>query len=126
MEDYCLFILTDKNSEQSTTLLPPRNVTHVQVDSTAPEIPNRIFRDCSQLCQVLFVERPHNENEEAQLQHPHSLFIGQRAFDTCILLQEVSIPSFVTVIGDLAFNNCRMLAKVKLSEGLKILEGSTF
>ncbi|CAJ1968141.1 unnamed protein product [Cylindrotheca closterium] len=127
MKGHCLFILTSKNSKQSTTTLPPRNVTHVQVDCCATEIPNRIFRDCTQLCQVLFAERPQNKDKQQQeQQHPQWFGIGHRAFDTCILLQEVSIPSFVTIIGNLAFGDCRMLTTVKLSEGLKVLEGSSF
>ncbi|KAL3929811.1 MAG: hypothetical protein SGBAC_012048 [Bacillariaceae sp.] len=128
MMDLCLFVLTSKCSEQNK--LPPRDVTHVQVEASATEIPTRIFRDCTKLRQVLFVERPplsqHPKKEEKQQSHPQPFVIGQRTFDTCILLQEVSIPSFVTVIGELAFGDCRMLAKVKLSEGLRVLEGSTF
>lgn len=52
--------------------------------------------------------------------------IGVKAFEKCISLKMISIPSSVKHIGDSAFSNCKSLEQVVLSEGLEAIEDGAF
>lgn len=52
--------------------------------------------------------------------------IGTMAFYRNDYLQELVIPSSVTVVEAMAFAQCRQLRKVSFSEGLKVLEQGAF
>ena len=49
-----------------------------------------------------------------------------RNFKGCSALREVSIPSSVKTIGQMAFAGCSSLACVELHEGLEIILGGAF
>ena len=52
--------------------------------------------------------------------------IGHEAFAMCIALEEISIPSTVTSIGDTAFLECYKLTEITLPQGLTKLENGAF
>ena len=52
--------------------------------------------------------------------------IGSNAFNNCISLKSITIPSNVTEIYDGAFANCTALSDVTLSKNLEYIDDSTF
>ena len=52
--------------------------------------------------------------------------IGDRAFEHCDNLKDVTIPGSVRTIGEGAFENCNRLKKVSIPEGVKTLEYCAF
>ena len=52
--------------------------------------------------------------------------LGTKAFEGCIKMKEVTIPSTVKTIGEYAFSNCRELKKVSLNEGLENIANGAF
>ncbi|EJK75508.1 hypothetical protein THAOC_02765, partial [Thalassiosira oceanica] len=101
-------------------------ITRVRIGPQVKDIPDGTFKGCINLTEVQF--------DEGSLE-----VIGECAFCDCkalqevaILasvtksLQEVAIPSSVFTLGVCAFEGCSKLAKVKLHEGLEIIEDSAF
>lgn len=52
--------------------------------------------------------------------------IGDRAFENCGKLSDVSIPDTLTVLGSYAFSKCTSLKSVKIPQGLKTVGDFTF
>lgn len=52
--------------------------------------------------------------------------IGSFAFNNCIALQEIKIPSKVTSLGDYSFNGCTSLERVYLTRNIKTIGDSAF
>ena len=58
---------------------------------------------------------------------PNSItMIGDFAFQNCKLLSSVEIPSSVVTVGTNAFNDCSKLNNVKLNDGLKTIGKAAF
>lgn len=52
--------------------------------------------------------------------------IGERAFEWCDCLEEISIPGSIKTISDSAFENCRALTKITISDGVESIETEAF
>ena len=52
--------------------------------------------------------------------------IGDSAFDGCSALTQITIPDGVTSLGNKIFNNCSALAQVVLPDGIEQIGNSTF
>ena len=87
-------------------------ITRVRVGPHVKDIPSKAFKGCTNLVQVQFYEGLE--------------VIGDQAFRDCKALQEVTIPSSVTMLGGWAFQGCINLAKVQFNEGLQIIEHNAF
>ena len=82
----------------------PMDVTHVRVDPSVTDIPQRAFDD-------------HRKLEAVEL--PEGLIrIGDWAFCDCTSLRSINIPSTVEEIGERVFYSCQKLDVVDLPKGL--------
>lgn len=90
----------------------PRDVTHVRVDSSVTEIPDKAFQFCRGVVSVQL-----NEG---------LVRIGNYAFCCCRSLVNINFPSTLKVIGDYAFGDCGSLITAKLNEGLLNLQSEAF
>ena len=52
--------------------------------------------------------------------------IGEKAFNSCQTLKEITIPESVDTIGTMAFYNCRNLSYVSLPKSLRIIDPFAF
>ena len=92
--------------------LPPKNVTHVRVDSSVTELPQGIFETMVELVQV---------------ELPDGLrVIGKGVFKDCRKLENVNVPLSVKTIGDQAFSNCFRLQLPKLPDALDTIGHQAF
>ena len=82
----------------------PNDVVYVRVHPSVTAIPERAFAGCHQLEQV---ELPDGLLE-----------IGEYAFNKCIALKRIKIPSTLECIREGAFYKCYQLEEVELGEGL--------
>ena len=89
-----------------------RSLTHVRVGPQVTEIPDGAFSDCVQL-----VELQLNEGLKV---------IGSQAFEGCISLRNITIPSSVIKWGWKAFAGCSDLIKLQLNEGLEVIGEGAF
>lgn len=88
------------------------NDTHIVIHPSVKEIDIRAFECCMQLRDVKL-------NEGLEL-------INARAFNRCIYLEKISIPSTVSKIGEFAFAGCSQLMLVELQPGLESIESEAF
>lgn len=84
----------------------PLNITHVKVDPSIMVIGRAAFQYCKRLRIIKFC------CEGGRLEQ-----FGDWAFQECISLMSITIPSTVKVIGEKAFKNCMQLRNVELCEG---------
>ncbi|EJK63892.1 hypothetical protein THAOC_15429 [Thalassiosira oceanica] len=90
-------------------------ITRARIGPHIKNIPYGTFRGCINLVEVQF-------EEGGALQ-----MIGYCAFFKCDALQQATIPSSVSKLGDFAFGGCSNLAEVRFEEGLEIIgEGSFY
>ncbi|EJK61745.1 hypothetical protein THAOC_17710 [Thalassiosira oceanica] len=87
-------------------------VTHVRVAPHVRRIPDHAFEDCDELIGLQL-------NEGLQV-------IGYSAFEGCMSLRSVTLPSSVTEIGQWAFSNCGNLVELQLKEGLQVIGARAF
>ena len=93
----------------------PKDVTHVRFHPSVTEIESftNPFNECrNSLRQVTFNEGLH--------------WIGNSAFYHCRLLESITLPSTITIIGGYAFEGCIKLNEVVLNEGLKTIDSFAF
>jgi hypothetical protein len=91
----------------------PRDVTHVLVDPSFKRVGfSLLFHECAKLMNI--------EPKKGLASMDQSAFMG------CTLLDRVSIPSTIKVIGDHAFLGCTHLMYVELSEGLERFDEGAF
>ncbi|KAL3939349.1 MAG: hypothetical protein SGBAC_005907 [Bacillariaceae sp.] len=92
----------------------PTNVTSVQMHPSVVEIVAKAFRNCKSLREIYFPA-------EGSLK-----IIGQAAFESCISLESVVLPSTVTEIRDQAFLKCFALQFIRFSETLELIGDEAF
>jgi len=90
----------------------PKDVTIVRFHSSVKEVDDRMFKECSQLKEVVL-------NEGLQK-------IGKQAFYHCKSLESIKLPSTVTEIGNAAFAGCSNLEEVVLNETLRTIGLAAF
>ncbi|KAL3937220.1 MAG: hypothetical protein SGBAC_007628 [Bacillariaceae sp.] len=84
----------------------PKNITHLFVIAMV-ELPAQVFSGLRRLVQVNLSEGLSS--------------IGEAAFQRCVSLRKLKIPSTVKAIGDYAMDDCRALKEVNLPDGLEKL-----
>ena len=87
-------------------------------------------------CQITFKSNPiefvselyiNGELFDGELNIPEGTpIISNNAFDSCRLIETVSIPSSVSSIGDFAFNNCTSLTSVSIGKGVNYIGEAAF
>ena len=83
----------------------PEDIVSVSVHPSVTVIHAGAFQDTRKLEEVELCE---------------GLFeIGTGAFNNCISLKRIKIPSTVTLIGDSAFGSCHRLEQIELQEGIE-------
>jgi hypothetical protein len=90
----------------------PRDITHVVVDPSIKEIGVEAFAGCSQLRNVELCEGLER--------------IGDWAFESCLSLTSIHIPSTVKKTGEAAFLDCEQLVNMELCEGLERIDAWVF
>ena len=75
---------------------------------------------------TLLIRYPSNKNAESYVIPDSVITIGDRAFQECYPLREVTFPNSVTSIGDSAFHYCENLASVVLPKGLTTIGADAF
>ena len=119
----------------------------ISIPSAITEIKANAFSDCYKLkklnivnisnwCQITFKSNPiefvselyiNGELFDGELNIPEDTpIISNNAFDSCRLIETVSIPSSVSSIGDFAFNNCTSLTSVSIGKGVNYIGEAAF
>ena len=89
-------------------------ITRIRVGQRVKVILSHVFLGCVHLTAVEF-------DDEGAL-----AVIGDQAFCGCTALQQVTIPSSVTKLGNYAFRGCTNLTAAQLDEGLQIIGHGAF
>eukprot|EP00980_Cylindrotheca_fusiformis_P026738 scaffold17166_cov113-Cylindrotheca_fusiformis.AAC.3 len=131
-------------SETKDTDIPKQTMTHLRVDSSVTEIPERTFVSCMALVHVqlpetlkrmkafafywcLQLKRVEFISSEASLPESAKLLqIDEEAFSSCENLRKVVFRSVPTKIGKQVFRRCKRLVFVELPEGLQVIEEYLF
>ena len=90
----------------------PKDVTIVRFHSSVKEVGVRMFKECSQLKEVVL-------NEGLQK-------IGVQLFYHCKSLESITLPSTLIEIGSYAFAGCSSLREVVLNETLRTIGVAAF
>lgn len=96
-----------KCDERAVSVSIPATVDGEPVTS----IRERAFADCAALEELLFPDEV-----DYVMADVLSLEIGNHAFDGCVLLREIELPSLVSVVGWGAFRGCTSLERVSLPD----------
>lgn len=86
------------------------NIETIRIPDSVERIESGAFRKCKSLRNIIFSDRSRLK------------YIGDKAFDGCLLLQEIHIPATVTTVGANAFHSCRTMKSFIIgAEGRKAL-----
>lgn len=104
-----------KNVQQigEEAFLNCEKLLEINIPNTVYMIGEYAFKDC--------------ENARKLIWNTHQpVMIGDNAFDGCINLEEIELPSGLTDLSSGLFNGCKKLNKIKLPDSLVILGESVF
>lgn len=112
------------------------NLLLVQFKNTFTKINDGMFRGCSKLQNVTF-ENPSVITEIGEYAFastgltkfpnlPNLESIGDSAFDACMQLSTINLPSKIKVIGDTTFANCTSLISVSFPDDLEMISQRAF
>ena len=120
------------------------HLTRITISQSVTQIGNEAFAGCSASLESITVksENPnyHSENNclietatntlllgcESSVIPSYITKIGDRSFDGCASLAEISLPEGVTEIGDRAFLNCESLLSISLPDGVTYIGNGAF
>lgn len=115
----------------------PDSVVNVVIDDALSRIPHEAFEDQAELQTVQLGKSIRAIGDTAfygcaQLHHldfhraPRLKSIGGSAFCTCAALEQVSLPSSLTILGRNSFSDCGALVNVELPPDLTVIRERTF
>ncbi|CAJ1955673.1 unnamed protein product [Cylindrotheca closterium] len=93
-------------------------LTRIVIPASVTVIEEGAFESCISLESVILVD---GDDDPSCL-----VTIGERAFNCCEALEEITIPSSVKRIQDYAFRRCISLVQVSFREGLKVIGCGSF
>lgn len=112
----------------------PKNITHLFVIAMV-ELPAQVFNGFRRLVQVNLSEGLSSIGEAAfqrcvslrKLKVPSTVkSIGDYAMDDCQALKEVNLPDGLEKLGEFAFSNCSSLLRIKIPSGVDTVGLQTF
>ncbi len=111
------------------------SIKRISIPSGVTEIPEKAFKDCAELEEILFPDTLTVIGHEAfsgcsSLKNailPDGVeTIGASAFAGCTALEVVSVPKGVASLAASVFEGCRSLKKIYLHSDLRYIHGTSF